>query len=134
LAGALSRYELRLPATPIELVEAIRASLRLIKLGEPSVSFPLRAATFRSVFGDCDFSLHLAGATGAYKSERAALEQMHFGSEMTRLNLPGSWSSTANALEMVTFHAKDALVVIDDFAPGGAAADVARYHSAPLLP
>ena len=45
-------------------------------------------------------------------------------------NLPGSWASTGNALEMLAFHAKDVLVVIDDFAPQGNAADVARYHAA----
>jgi hypothetical protein len=32
--------------------------------------------------------------------------------------LPAAWSSTGNALEVLAFHAKDALLVIDDFAPG----------------
>jgi hypothetical protein len=60
----------------------------------------------------------------------AALHQRHFGAAMDRLHLPGAWSSTANALEMVAFHAKDTLLVVDDFAPQGCAADVARYHAA----
>jgi hypothetical protein len=130
LSGALSRYELKLPSGPEARISAVRASLRLVRLGPPSISFPLRAATIRSVLGETDFSLHLAGETGAFKSELAALEQQHFGAGMNRLNLPGSWSSTSNANEILTFHAKDALIVIDDFAPQGSAVDVGRYHAA----
>ncbi len=48
---------------------------------------------------------------------------------MNSRNLPGSWSSTGNALESLAFHAKDALFVIDDFAPQGSGIDVARYHA-----
>ncbi len=130
LSNALSHYELRLPAGPDALVAAVRASLRLIELGPPSISFPLLAATCRAVFGEADFSIHLAGETGAFKSEVAALHQQHFGARMDRLHLPGSWSSTGNAIEMLAFQAKDALLVVDDFAPQGNAADVARYHAA----
>jgi hypothetical protein len=72
----------------------------------------------------------MVGETGAFKSEVAALHQQHFGAAMSRLNLPGSWSSTGNSLEVLAFHAKDALLVIDDFAPQGSANDVARYHAA----
>jgi hypothetical protein len=90
----------------------------------------LLAATCRAVFGEADFAIHVVGETGAFKSEVAALYQQHFGAGMSRLNLPGSWSSTANSLEVLAFHAKDALLVIDDFAPQGSANDVARYHAA----
>jgi hypothetical protein len=130
LFGALCRYELPLPKSPSALRDAAKASLRLVELGPPSISFPLLAATFRAVLGDADFSLHLSGETGAFKSEVAALHQQHFGPAMDRLHLPGAWSSTGNALEAMAFHAKDALFVIDDFAPQGSATDVARYHSA----
>jgi len=129
LTGPLGHYELRLPANPDELRNAVRASLRLAQLGPMAVSFPLRAATYRAAFGDCDFSLHVAGETGAFKSELAALEQQHFGAGMDRLHLPAAWSSTGNALEMLAFHAKDALLVVDDFAPQGSAADVSRYYA-----
>src|SRR5439155_23830899 len=98
--------------------------------GPAAISFPLLAATYRAVLGDADFALHLSGETGAFKSEVAALHQQHFGPGMNRLHLPGSWSSTGNALETLAFHAKDALFVIDDFAPQGSSADVARYHAA----
>jgi hypothetical protein len=130
LPGPLSRYELRLSQGPDTLAPALRASLRLVELGPPSISFPLLAATCRAVFGEADFALHLTGETGAFKSAVAALHQQHFGASMDRLHLPGAWSSTGNALEVLAFHAKDALFVIDDFAPQGSSADVARYHAA----
>ena len=128
LSGGLSRFELRLPATPATLKKAVIASLRLIELGPRAVSFPLLAATIRAVLGGPDFALHLAGETGTFKSELAALHQQHFGPGMDRLHLPGAWSSTGNSLETMAFHAKDALFVIDDFAPQGSSGDVARYH------
>ncbi len=90
----------------------------------------MRAATCRSLFGESDFSLQLVGESGAFKSELAALEQQFFGAGMNRENLPAAWSSTGNALEAVCFHAKDVLVVVDDFAPQGNVADIARYHAA----
>src|ERR1017187_1713997 len=130
LLGTLSRYELRLSTGPDRLASAVKASLRLVELGSPSISFPLLAATCRAVFGEADFALHLAGETGAFKSEVAALHQQFFGAGMGRTHLPGAWSSTGNALEALAFHAKDALFVIDDFAPQGSGTDVARYHAA----
>jgi hypothetical protein len=128
--GALSRYELRPANNTTDLHAAVSASLRLVELGPPAVSFSLLATTYRAVFGDADFALHLVGETGAFKSELAALHQQHFGAGMDRLHLPAAWSSTGNALEMLAFHAKDVLLVIDDFAPQGSSADVARYHAA----
>jgi hypothetical protein len=130
LPGLLGRYELRASSEPDALVSAIRASLRLAKLAPPSISFPLLAATYRAVIGGADFAIHVAGETGSFKSELAALHQQHFGAGMNRVHLPGAWSSTGNSIEALAFHAKDALLVIDDFAPHGNSADVARYHAA----
>ncbi len=129
LLGSVSRYELRAGGNPSDLRSAVAASLRLIDLGPSSVSFPLNAAIWRAVFGVPDFALHLAGETGAYKSELAALHQQHFGPAMNRLNLPGAWSSTGNAIEAMAFHAKDALFVVDDFAPQGGATDIGRLNA-----
>jgi len=92
------------------------------------VTVPIYAAIWRSVLAPSDFSLHIAGASGVGKSELAALAQQHFGSAFIRTNLPGAWSSTGNSLEALAFTAKDALLVVDDFAPRGSIADVARYH------
>jgi uncharacterized protein (DUF927 family) len=46
----------------------------------------------------------------------AALALAHFGN-FTRLTLPGSWFSTVNSLEKLTFILKDSICVIDDFCP-----------------
>jgi hypothetical protein len=46
----------------------------------------------------------------------AALALCHFGN-FSRTTLPGSWLSTANSLEKLTFTLKDTLCVIDDFIP-----------------
>jgi Domain of unknown function (DUF3854) len=109
-------------------VEAIRASLRFIQLAPSSITIPLLATAYRSVLGDTDFGLHLVGPTGAFKSELAALIQQHFGPGLDARHFPGSWTSTGNALEGIAFAAKDAVFVVDDFAPTGSSADVQRFH------
>jgi hypothetical protein len=82
-----ARYELRVAGDATALVASVRASLQLLDLGSLEISFSLMAATVRAVFGDADFSVHLVGETGAFKSELAALYQQHFGPAMDRLNL-----------------------------------------------
>lgn len=128
LPDSLARFMLPSPPTGEELCAAVRASLRLLKLGPARLTYPLLAATYRAVLGGADFALHAAGPTGTYKSEVAALAQQHFGPALDARHLPGSWSSTGNALEGLAFAAKDALLVIDDFAPTGSTYDVQRYH------
>lgn len=125
---ALARFVLPVPPRGAEVVQAISASLRLVDLGPDRIMIPLLAAMLRSVLGHADFSLHLTGPTGAGKTELAALAQQHFGKEMDARHLPGSWSSTGNALEGLAFAAKDVLLVVDDFAPTGATSDIQRYH------
>jgi len=92
--------------------------------------FPVTGCVLPAVIGGADFAIHVAGETGSFKSELAALHQQHFGAGMDRVHLPGAWSSTGNSIEALAFHAKDALLVIDDFAPHGNSTDVARYHAA----
>jgi hypothetical protein len=128
LPDALSGLALPGPPGGGELIEAIRASLSVADIAPDPISCPLLGAAYRAVFGDVDFALHLAGPTGAGKSELAALVQRHFGPGLDARHLPGSWSSTANALELLAFSAKDALLVVDDFAPGGQSGDVERAH------
>ena len=128
LPEGLSRFRLPSPPRGERLREAVRASLDILDLAPDVVTVPLFCAIWRAAMGGGDFSLHLAGATGAGKSELAALAQQHWGPELTARNLPGNWSSTENALEAMAFGAKDALFVVDDFAPGGTASDVSRLH------
>jgi hypothetical protein len=127
--GPLSRFSLPAPGSVDDVRPAVRASLRLLDGRVPDrISFPVVAAVYRAVLGSCDFAVHLAGQSGAFKSEWAALAQQHFGPGMDARHLPGSWSSTGNALEGLAFAAKDALVVVDDFAPAGTSSDVQRMN------
>ena len=128
LPSALARFALPTPLTGDALHEAIRASLALLDLAPDQVTAPCLAAIYRAVLGDIDFTLHLAGPTGAGKTELAALAQQHFGPTMDSRHLPASWLSTGNALEGLAFQAKDVLLVVDDFAPTGTSSDVQRYH------
>ena len=130
LPATLSRFTLRLPKDSEALRTAIRASLRLMDLGPKHITGPLLAAVYRAVLSPTpDFGLHVSGPTGVFKTEIAALAQRHFGADMDRTHLPGSWSSTPNATEIQMFHAKDALVVVDDFAPQGSGFEVAKYNA-----
>ncbi len=129
LSGQLSKYALPNRPTGQRLTTALRASLGVLDLVKDEISVPLFSGIYRTVLGACDFSLHLAGTTGVFKSELAALQQQHFGAGMDARNLPGSWTSTDNALEGLLFSAKDALMVLDDFAPTGTVHDVQRLHS-----
>jgi hypothetical protein len=52
----------------------------------------------------------------------------HFGAGFDSRHVPSTWSSTANANAQLQFVSKDALFLIDDFAPRGSSADVERYH------
>jgi hypothetical protein len=110
------------------LVQAVRASLRILDLGPDHVGVAAAGAAYRAVLGGCDFSLHLSGPTGVFKTELAALIQQHFGPGFDSRHLPGNWTSTANATEGLAFSAKDLVLVVDDFSPHGAATDVARMH------
>ena len=125
---ALNRYVLPAPPAGEQLCRAVQASLALLELAPARITFPLLAAVYRSVLAPSDCSLHLVGQTGIFKSELAALSQQHFGAGMDARHLPASWASTGNALEAIAFAAKDALLVVDDFAPHGNAGDVARLN------
>jgi Bifunctional DNA primase/polymerase, N-terminal/Domain of unknown function (DUF927) len=128
LSGKLAQYQLPDPPDGQALVDAVRASLAIHEVARITVTASLMAAVYRSALDSCDFALHLAGRTGLGKTELVALCQQHFGAGMDARNLPGSWSSTANSLESLAFHAKDALLVVDDFAPGGSVGNVDRLN------
>lgn len=116
LPQELDRFDLTCEAKP---KDSVRASLALLDLVKPSVSWPLLAATLAPLYGQCDFGVHVTGRTGSYKSELLSLYQSHYGAGLDARHLPGSWSSTGNANECLAFLAKNAVIVIDDFVPGG---------------
>jgi hypothetical protein len=108
-----------LPPQTEDLRDAVCLSLRLLEAAPPSVSMPLLASTYAAPLAfitSPDFALWMVGPTGSLKSELAALSQRHFGT-FDRKTLPGSWTSTENALEGRLFTVKDAIAVIDDYAP-----------------
>jgi hypothetical protein len=128
LDDRLRYYVLPPPPAGSILAEAIRASLKILRLGPDRIMMPCLGAVYRAVLGRIDSSVALVGATAMGKSETSALLQQHFGAGMARLNLPGNWSSTANALEGLAFLAKDALFTIDEFKPGGGKYEAEEMH------
>jgi DNA primase len=129
LRGKLSNYRLPDPPAGAALAKAIGSDLRLLDAAVPRLMYPLLGAVYRAALGVADCSLALIGQTGLGKSELASLAQQHFGADLHRLNLPGNWSSSANALEALAFLAKDALLVIDDFKPGGSKSEIDQLHA-----
>lgn len=128
LPDALERYRLPAPPKGAALQAAVKASLRVLDVAPDRVTAPLYGDLWRVLLGPVDHSDHIAGPTGAGKSEYAALVQQHFGAGLDARHLPASWSSTANSLEGLAFAAKDVILVVDDFAPGGSSTDVQRFH------
>ena len=125
---ALMRYTLPPPPGRDELIASVQASMKMLEILPLAVTLPIYCAVWRAAAGPCDFTLHLSGQTGVGKTEVAALAQQHYGQGMDARNLPASWSSTGNALEVLAFAAKDALLVVDDFAPEGSSYDIQRLH------
>jgi hypothetical protein len=110
----LGRYELEIG----DPRAAVQASFKLLLLAPPRVTVPVWAAIWRALFGGAEAIIWLVGRTGVFKSELAALAQQHYGRGMDARHFPQNWSSTANDIELTLFAAKDALAVVDDFAPG----------------
>ena len=132
LDGAMADYSLPDPPTGQELKHAVLASLAVLNLAPRTVTVPILSAVYRAPLSEAlqaNFSLFLAGPTGSQKTELTALAQAHFGAAFHGKHLPAAWSATANALERLAFLAKDAVLVVDDFAPRGTAAEVQRLHS-----
>jgi hypothetical protein len=129
LEDKLPNYRLPCPPQGNERTAAIRASLRTLDVTLDRLTFPVYAAIWRSILGAATFSIHLAGTSGAGKSQLAALVQQHFGQAMDGDNLPASWLGTANATGTLAFYAKDAVLVVDDFVPAGNAASQQKLHS-----
>jgi hypothetical protein len=125
----LLAYDLPEPPAGDEAVAATRASLAILDFGADTLTAPLLGAVYRAPLAEAaliDFSVHLTGPTGVFKSELAAVAQAHFG--VAFRCLPASWADTANMLEKKAFLAKDAVLVVDDFAPTGTTADIQRLH------
>ena len=115
LPAALKRFIL--PEPPADPREAIVAAVQLLDLADERITAPVFGAIWRAPLGAADFSLHIAGASGAFKTELAALAQGHFGAGFDAHHLPCDWTWTENAIEELAFAAKDAVLTVDDFRP-----------------
>ena len=123
LPAPLAAYQIGSGQDSDDCTQAVRASLQFLGVAPDRVTFPLLAGTYCAALGGAAFSLFLAGTSGVFKSALAALCQQHFGPSLDANRLPANFASTANALESLAFHAKDALLVVDDFAPTGLQGD-----------
>jgi hypothetical protein len=132
--GSVSNVRVQLPPSLLgyrmealqeldERARAVRDSLHFLRVAPDRISVPLLAGVYAAALGKRGFSLFLVGRSGVFKSTIAALCQQHFGAAMDASRLPANFASTANALESLSFHAKDALLVTDDFAPTGMQSD-----------
>lgn len=128
LPSALTRYTLPTPPEGDDLARVVGQSLWRIDVAPDRITVPAAGMSYRAVLGEVDLSGHLEGPSGAGKTALAALMQSDFGPGFDRHHLPGNWDSTGNALVRQAFLLKDALFVVDDFAPNGSRRRDDRLH------
>lgn len=128
LPSDLSEYKLPCPTKNKNmLANAVNNSLSLLHLAPLPITTVSIAATYRAAIGPADFAIHTTGPSGSFKSELASLMQSHYGAKMDARKLPGSWSSTANAMEALAYKAKNCLFTIDDYIPVGTSWQIKQY-------
>ncbi len=118
-----------LPEPLHENSDAMRAAaiavLRLLDVAPDRVMVPLIAAVHRAIIASLlplEYSVFLNGLTGVLKTSLADVFQCFWTPE-NRSDRIQSWSSTANAIEKTLFLAKDMLVLVDEYKPGGEKTD-----------
>lgn len=125
LPPELTRYNLACQEEP---GHCVRSVLGLVNLARPDLTWPLLAASLAPLYGPVDFAVHLTGRTGSFKSEVCSLFQSLYGAGMDARHLPGSWSSTANAIEALAFMTRSAVFCLDDFVPMGTSWQQKQYQ------
>jgi hypothetical protein len=96
-------------------------SLSFLDIGKREITLPLLTYTFLAPLTTIlptmpNFSLYLYGVSGSFKTTLAALALSHFGDFSSIDSLP-NFSDTSGAIEKRAFRIKDALFLLDDFAP-----------------
>lgn len=119
LPGSIRAFRLPDPATKKDLKGAYDIITKFLDAFPHHITVPVLGSVFASVLGDPDYSLYLTGQSGSFKSEMTSLSMAFFGADFKRLQLPSNWHSTSNSILDLGFTMKDALCVIDDFAPTG---------------
>ena len=125
--GPLSGYALPDVTDVTALREAVAISLGLLDLAPDTVTVPLLAPAYRAPLPlppDCSVWFYVR--SGTFKTAVTALAQQHFGASMDPQNLPGNWTSTANALEAQAYLLNGALFVVDDYSPDATKVDAQR--------
>ncbi len=115
LPHRLRAYALPEPPPTVLLVNAIRASLDLLKLAPDMVSYVVFATMFRPILGRIDTAVMLVGETGRFKTAFAAILFTHYGAGFSRKHLPDGWSSSAASLEQTAYLLADVVIFFDDF-------------------
>ncbi|MGQ9713063.1 MAG: hypothetical protein ACUVRC_10520 [Desulfotomaculales bacterium] len=113
----LRRYVLPADGSP---EEGMAASLRLLEIGPPEVTHSLWACVWRAPLACLLYPTvvpFLYGQTGTRKSSTVAVFLSHFGGPFSKDTLPVSFLATENALERAAFLCRDAVLVVDDYAP-----------------
>lgn len=119
LPHSLRHFFLPDPAKDNDLIKAYGSTLKFLNAFPRVLTVPLLGAVFGAALGEIDYSVYVVGQSGCFKSEITGLVQSFFGSGFNRLTMPANWDDTANVLLSKLFTAKDAITVIDDFAPNG---------------
>lgn len=119
LPHSLRFFVLPDPATGDAIPKAYGSILKFLNAFPRALTVPLLGAVFGAALGEIDYSVYIVGQSGCFKSEITGLAQAFFGSGFNRLTMPANWDDTANVLLSKLFTAKDAIAVVDDFAPNG---------------
>ena len=124
LPPKLERCILPDPPTGPALVNAIEQSLLFLDVASDRITFPLYAALWRAVFGNCTFGIFVVGQSGTKKTTLIVLLQQHFGPGFDYEHQPAAWNATGNSLERLLFIAKDLFIHIDEFVPTGSKSNI----------
>lgn len=129
LPPRLHRYILPQPGGDAK--EAVSKSLELLSIAEMRVTllcFIMPYLAVLNIFEDMAFTIFLVGRSGSLKSVMTGLALSHFGN-FTHKSLPVNWFGTRNELEKLSFHAKDILFAIDDYAPPSNPAEARQLNN-----
>lgn len=128
----LRHFALPAPPTGKALQDAVKASLGFLDLGPRSITAPLWAAMYASVFTEVRALYTVPWVYGTTQSGKSTITHLvltHFGVGFItgrQYHPPENWESSLTALEGSMFTIKDAPLIIDDFAPQFASAHDAR--------
>ena len=120
-----------LPVTPENVVDAIRASLRMMDVADRRITIPLFAFTYLAPLQSIlmpAFTLWLRASSGSFKSTITALAMSHFG-DFQYNTPPSTWEATPRGLERYLYDLKDNMAWVDDFNPRQSDREMQAQHA-----